>query len=286
MKILVTGATGFIGAQIVEELLKQDISVIATGLRAKALCSASWLNRVTYIQADLDDNNPNWMEYFQRPDGVIHSAWAGLPNYNQMFHLDRNLPKNFDFLTSLISSGCKNITSLGTCFEYGNQEGVMREDTPTLPNTPYAIAKDSLRKFLEEYKKHVDFQLKWIRLFYPYGIGQRENSLLGQLDTALRNHDSSFNMSKGEQLRDYVHVEDMAKAIVKIHLDSNFEGVINCCSGRPVSIRAFVENYILSKGFELDSIELNLGFYDYPAHEPMAFWGDPSKLQKVLGKHA
>ena len=60
---------------------------------------------------------------------------------------------------------------------------------------------------------------------------------------------STFNMSKGEQLRDYVHVEDMAKAINKIHLDANFEGVINCCSGKPVSIRGFVEDYVLSSSF-------------------------------------
>jgi dTDP-6-deoxy-L-talose 4-dehydrogenase (NAD+) len=88
-------------------------------------------------------------------------------------------------------------------------------------------------------------------------------------------------MSGGKQLRDYLPVEKVAEYIVKISIDDKITGIINCCSGEPISIRKFVENYIAEKN---KNIELNLGYYPYPDYEPMAFWGDNKKLMKILVK--
>ena len=88
-----------------------------------------------------------------------------------------------------------------------------------------------------------------------------------------------FNMTAGEQLRDYLPVEKVAEYIVKISLQNKVRGIINCCSGKPISIKKLVENYMINKK---NKIELNFGYYPYTDWEPMVFWGDTAKLNKIL----
>ena len=86
-------------------------------------------------------------------------------------------------------------------------------------------------------------------------------------------------MSAGEQLRDYLPVEKIARYLAAIVLQHNIQGIINCCNGKPISIRKFIEDYIQQMGY---SIKLNLNYFPYPDYEPMAFWGDNRKLQRIL----
>ena len=179
----------------------------------------------------------------------------------------------------MIENGLNDLTVSGTCLEYGMQEGRLNEDIESMPIVPYATAKDALRKALEELNDQHNFSLKWPRLFYTYGQGQNPNSLLSQLDKALTNHEPVFNMSGGKQVRDYLPVEKAAEFIIKIALQKKLTGVINCCSGKPVTIEQFVRDYLQKKN---RNIELNLGFYPYADYEPMSFWGDNHKLKTIL----
>tara|TARA_B100001964_G_scaffold212269_1_gene248236 strand:+ start:225 stop:1079 length:855 start_codon:yes stop_codon:yes gene_type:complete len=279
VKVLLTGATGFIGNYVVEELLKYNFDVIASGIETKEKIHTHWLEKVTYVQADLNENREDWFSFLREPEMIIHLSWQGLPNYKKLFHLERNLPNNYFFLKNMIENGLKKVVVIGTCLEYGMQSGKLKEDLEPKPDNPYALAKDCLRKFLEQLQKKFDFNLKWIRLFYIYGKGQSTNSILSQLEAALERNEKVFNMSGGEQLRDYLPVEKVAEYIVKISLQDKIGGVINCCSGEPIPIRKLVENYLIEKN---KNIELNLGYYPYPDYEPMAFWGDTRKLKKIL----
>jgi len=279
MKVLITGATGFIGNFVIKELLRHRFTIIANSLLSDKEISSSWLKKVDYIQANLNENRDNWFSFFGKPDMLIHLAWEGLPNYEELFHLERNLPKSYFFLKNMIENGLKKVVVTGTCFEYGMQSGALKENLETKPNNPYGLAKDTLRKFLEQLQKKIDFEFKWIRLFYMYGKGQDPSSILSQLDKALEKGETSFNMSGGEQLRGYLPVERVAEYIVKIALQSKVHGIINCCSGTPISIRKLVEDYLAKKQ---KSIHLNLGYYTYPDYEPMAFWGCGNKLQKAV----
>jgi nucleoside-diphosphate-sugar epimerase len=280
-KILVTGATGFIGNHVIQELLKENFHVIASSSNEGRAKEMTWFPSVTYIPLDLDNTVgiKNVFEYFQQPDAVIHLSWEGLQNYKSHVHLDINLPRQIAFLHSLIETGARDITVTGTCFEYGMKEGCLDESMAAQPANPYAQAKEHLRQYLQNLQNQTTFELKWIRLFYMFGTGQNPNSLFSQLDKALANGATEFNMSGGEQLRDYLPVEKVAKYIVKIALQHKVTGVINCCSGRPVSVKELVNSYLRSKKA---SIKLNLGFYPYPDYEPMAFWGSNSKLKTIL----
>jgi dTDP-6-deoxy-L-talose 4-dehydrogenase (NAD+) len=105
-----------------------------------------------------------------------------------------------------------------------------------------------------------------------YGKGQSKYSILSQLESAIKNGDKSFNMSMGDQERDYMHVTDVVNEIVNISLTKNINsnGIYNVCSGKPITIRQLVQDYINSSNA---SIDLNFGYYPYPDFEAMSFWG-------------
>ena len=279
-KVLVTGATGFIGNYVVEELLKRNYIVVATSSSLEKAETFPWFSRVQYIPFNFEAFNAkeSYYNFFNEPEAIIHLAWEGLPNYKSSFHNEINMPRHLAFLTNMIKNGLKDVTVTGTCFEYGMIEGCLHEDMQTAPHNPYAEAKDNLRKQLQELKKANAFSLKWIRLFYMYGKGQNPNSLFSQLDRALANGDKIFNMSGGEQVRDYLPVEKVAENIVKIATQNDVAGIVNCCSGEPITIKEFVRNYLALKQ---KSIELNLGYYPYTDYEPMAFWGSTKKLKTI-----
>ncbi|MEJ7822559.1 MAG: NAD(P)-dependent oxidoreductase, partial [Chitinophagaceae bacterium] len=202
MKILVTGATGFVGKHVIKELLKYEHEIIAT----ERTNSADLPRKINTIKLDLDkmDPNKNYFSETGEPDLLIHLAWQGLPNYKEKFHLEKNLPSHSVFLKNIVDNGLQNLVVTGTCFEYGMKEGCLSEDIESDPQNPYAAAKDELRKFLEQLQAEKYYNLKWLRLFYMYGKGQNPNSLLSQLESALEKGETTFNMSGGEQLRDYL----------------------------------------------------------------------------------
>ncbi|HVS97175.1 MAG TPA: NAD(P)-dependent oxidoreductase [Puia sp.] len=280
-KILVTGATGFIGRYVVEELIRLGHTVVASSADAAKARTASWYPKAEYIPFDLSrmDASCNYYAFFGKPETLIHLAWEGLPHYKEAFHLEVNYPRHAAFLGNMVNNGLSDLTVIGTCLEYGMQEGELREDMPAHPANAYAEAKDRLRRRLEALSSTRNFDFRWVRLFYMYGKGQNPNSLLSQLENAIGRGDKVFNMSGGEQQRDYLPVEKVASYIVRIALQSKVTGVINCCSGRPVKVIDLVRDFLKDRQGD---IALNPGYYPYPDYEPMRFWGANTKLKTIL----
>ena len=279
MKIAITGASGFIGRHVLTSLLNYDVDIIAVTRDASKLAS---LNKsVQIVKMDISHASPNCFEQMSKPDVLIHLAWDGLPNYKSLHHFETELPKHYHFLKMMIEAGLPSLLVTGTCFEYGMQPGSLAPDLITEPANSYAFAKDTLRKQLEFLRIFTPFNLTWARLFYMYGDGQPITSLYPMLKDAVSRREKVFNMSGGEQLRDYLRVEDVADEIVRLAVEKKNIGAINICSGNPISVRKLVEQWLSDNSW---GIELNLGYYPYPDYEPMAFWGERKSMDTIQDK--
>ena len=264
-----------------EALLGRGYSVIASARSAGHATDKSWFHKVRFISFDFQDyrDEVDYYQYFGCPDAMIHLAWEGLPRYKESFHITENLPRHLSLLGNMIRHGLRDLTVTGTCMEYGMREAECREDMDCNPDIPYPKAKHELYKALDVLCREKSIAFRWIRLFYMYGKGQNPNSLFSQLDKALAESAGQFNMSPGDQKRDFLPVEKVAEYIVTIAMQKNILGIVNCCSGKPVTVRQFVEDYVQASG---KKIKLNPGFYPYSDIEPMSFWGNTDKLYSIL----
>lgn len=279
MRVMVTGATGFVGRHVVNALLAHGHTVVAIARNVKRAMEMPWFDRVEFIQCDLHEAFQSPLQVNHLPDAILHLAWPGLPNYRDFFHMGENFPADLAFLEAAVKAGVPRLLGAGTCLEYGMQYGPLTEEMETRPTTPYGFAKDALRKALQLLQRERPFTLQWMRLFYMYGEGQNKNSLLAQLDRAIDGGEAVFNMSAGDQLRDYLSIQEVAENFVLALENPQIEGVINCCSGKPVSVLDLVQRRCREK---TSDIRLNRGYYPYPDYEPLAFWGVPAKLSSLI----
>lgn len=277
MKIAVTGASGFIGRHVLSDLLTQGVEVVAVTRNATRLSDFS--KSIKIIEMNISDPAPDCFEQLGCPDVLIHLAWDGLPNYKSPHHFETELPSQYHFLKIMLEAGLTSLLVTGTCLEYGMQSGALSEDMQTKSDNPYGYAKDALRQQLEFFKSIKPFRLTWTRLFYMHGQGQPITSLYPKLKEAVLHGDKIFNMSGGEQLRDYLPVTEVARQIVRLAMAQRDMGTVNICSGIPISVRRLVEQWLLENNWK---IELNLGYYPYPDYEPMAYWGSIGKLASLL----
>ena len=267
MKILVTGGSGFLGKKIIEDLTKKKIKTLVLGRN-----SIIENNYTSFIKFDFKKNtiDDSLLYHINSCNKLLHLAWEGLPNYFENIHYTNNLFYQYKFLKDIIiNTKINDLTISGTCLEYGLIEGELETNLDTKPIVPYAIAKDFLRKLLFILKDNYDFNLKWARIFYLYGKNEKKNSLLSQIDQSIKKNEESFNMSKGDQVRDFIEVSEASEFFLKL-LNLDDSGIFNCSSGIPITVKEFVLNYLKKKNYNL---KLNLGFYPYNEYEPHKFWG-------------
>lgn len=282
MRVLVTGATGFLGSAVVDNLLKSGVgSVVATGRDSESVAKRSWFKDIEFVSYDIEvsryDNSTELLKIFRAPDLIIHLAWKNYKETYSVHHLDECVSDHYRFLTRLHDEGLRNFSVVGTAYEYGLREGCLSEEE-TAPVTPYGVAKDCLRRLLMA-RFHLETRFRWIRPFNIYGEGQHPKSLLGQLEAALNSQEHKFKMSPGDQIRDFICIKDAADQVSRISLQDKVMGPINCCSGTPITVRKFIENYLKAAR---KTIELELGHYPHSKSEPMSAWGSRSKLDRAL----
>lgn len=275
MHIAITGSTGFIGRHVVEALRRRGHSLVEI-LRPERRARTRSRSVADF---GLDSPPPDAFERLGRPDALVHLAWAGLPNYSSPHHVKVEYPLHLNFLTTLANQGLARFVVAGTCFEYGMKEGRIQEIDPIVPVTEYARAKALLHHhFLE---RAPDAELLWARLFYLYGPGQSPTSLYGQFMQACESGAEHFPMSSGDQMRDYLHVEEMAEQFAQlVAVERIGSCAVNICSGSPISVRQLVEQWVKEY---CSKIALQCGVYPYPSHEPHTAWGDNSRFREILG---
>ncbi len=269
MKILITGASGFIGKKIVDKLINKDFEIYVL-LRKNIKEFQTLYPNVNIVEGDLKSIKKEKLIELKITT-IIHLAWENVSKVLEESHYD-HLQTQIEFFNKLSETYVNKILVSGTCFEYGKIEGKLNVTVEPQPISQYGIAKDKLRKWLIDFcANNKSISISWMRLFYVFGEGQHERSLYSQLLSAINEKNSEFKMSKGLQIRDFINVNTVADDFLKeIFINRNSLNIMNICSENPISVRDFVENIIKNHNA---NIKLNLGVYEIPTYEPLAFWG-------------
>lgn len=275
MRVAVTGASGFVGRHLLAALSRHPVEVVAASRQPMhdLAPGGEWVH--------LDISRPGKSPYLRlgKPDVLFHLAWDGLPNYSAARHVEVELPCQLAFLDTCLEEGLGRLVATGTCLEYGLREGVQREDHVPEPTTHYAKAKNRLHHHLSVRQAELGFGMGWFRLFYLLGPGQSSRSLIPQLDKAIGSGQATFDMSPGDQVRDFTPVEFAAEAMASIGLHHSNPGTVNICTGFGTTVLELVERRIVELGA---SISLNRGAFPYPDHEPLRAWGDAGRMKQLL----
>lgn len=279
MKIYITGSTGFIGEKLTQELIKQKYNLTALSRKIKK-------NKVKQINLDIysKKNKLSINKFlnktkFNKNDILIHLAWKGLNDFTSYDHINNIYFKDIYFLKKLIDHGLKRLIVAGTCLEYGLKEGRLNENDKVEPIVSYAIAKNLIRKFLQSYTSIKKFNYQWLRIFYIKDPDKFKNNLFNQLNDSIKKKKHFFNMSHGNQKRDFIKISEINKVITQCIKKPEVNGVINCCSGKPTKVKKLIKEEIKKKKSDL---KLNLKFFKIPSYEPANFWGDTKKMNKLF----
>lgn len=275
MKVLVTGANGYIGHHVVKVLLDKNIEVIAADMNDNNIDL-----RAKVIKADIFSGEQNLYEVFGCPDACIHLAWQDGFVHNSEKHI-KMLYNHYEFLKNLLDNGLRNIGVMGTMHEIGYYEGEVIEDTPCNPISLYGIAKNALRQMIMSYCDDKDINLKWLRAFYICGDDEKNNSIFAKIIVAEKEGKEFFPFTTGENKYDFTDVKDLAEQIVAVMLQEDIAGIINCCSGKPVLLKDKVEEFIKSNDFK---IKLEYGVYPNRKYDSPAIWGSREKINHIINK--
>lgn len=274
-----TGAGGFVGSHVVDALARMGVDLVA--LSRRPLPPERLPGGAANILLDHGQATPADYERIGLPDLLIHLAWEGLPHYRSPHHVERELPAQLSFVRAMVEAGLPAMLISGTCYEYGMIEGELSEEMGAPPANEYARAKLALYEAVARLRDARPFALTWARLFYLWGPRQAAGSLYPQLRAAAARGDALFPMSKGDQQRDYLPVEEAARLLVALGLRGAGAGIVNVCSGRPVTVLSLVERWIRENGWR---IAPDPGHFPVPDYEPFAFWGSTAKLRRLLGE--
>ena len=272
MKILVTGANGYLGQGIVRQLLDDGHQVIATDLSLENVDK-----RAILIESDIFSvSHP--FEYFKKPDVLLHLAWRNGFVHNAISHIE-DLSSHYLFIKQMIESGLKHLAVLGTMHEIGFYEGSINENTPANPQSLYGIAKDALRKSVFLLCNENKVICQWIRGFYIVGNTQYGSSIFSKITKAEREGQDRFPFTTGINQWDFIDYEEFCQQISSVVSQTEINGIINACSGYPEKLSDRVERFIKDNDFK---IKLEYGVFPDRAYDSKAVWGDNAKINKIM----
>jgi nucleoside-diphosphate-sugar epimerase len=240
--VLLTGATGFIGSHVARLLVREGVEVHAL------VRTGSDLRRVADLVADLRLARADLLDAAEverhviriAPEVCIHAAWHAQPgSYLQADENTALVAASAALATQLGRAGCRRFVGLGTCLEYDVSTGTLAESTLTRPASLYAASKLATFLLMEQVGALTGMEVAWARLFYQYGPSEDHRRLVPATIRALQSGEEA-PVTKGEQVRDFLHVEDVAAAIWSI-ARSGVVGAVNVGSGEAITVRGLVE---------------------------------------------
>jgi nucleoside-diphosphate-sugar epimerase len=276
--VLLTGASGFIGRHSVSVLREKGFQVHAVVSREDT--PAQDEENLVWHQVDLLDHRQiDRICKEVAPTHLLHFAWYTA--HGLFWHSDHNLDwviASLQLVKAFHKYGGQRVVAAGTCAEYDWNFGYCSEgNTPLNPSNLYGTAKNSLNGILSKYTERNKISYAWGRIFFLYGPYEFKNRLIPYVITSLI-QGRPAECTHGEQIRDFMHVMDVADAFVAL-LDSDFNGNVNVASGSPVSIRNIVETI----GTIMGKPELiHLGERPDPPDDPPLIVADARRLKSEL----
>lgn len=276
MKVLVTGAGGYIGRHVVDRLLEKDVEVVAADIQTDHINPAAQRVSVNIFSGD-----PRLYQQLGNPDIMIHMAWLDGFVHNSPKHIEY-LPHHYAFLKSMLAGGLRHFAVMGTMHEIGYYEGAVTEKTPTNPQSLYGIAKNALRQICDllqtEYPGTI---IQWLRAYYIYGDDALNHSIFAKIIAAAQEGKTTFPLNSGKNLYDFIEVKELARQIAAASVQEDIRGVINCCTGRPVSLGEQVERFIAQHHL---GIRPEYGVFPDRPYDSPGIWGDPAKIQAIMSQ--
>jgi len=280
MRVLITGAGGFIGSQVVRKVLQEGHSVIAVlrpGESPERLSDC--LGSVSVFPCDLsDDAAARRLVTETRPEKALHLAWY--VETGKYWHARENLDSvrmSLALAQALAEAGCSRFVGAGTCAEYDWDYGLLAEDvTPLRPRSLYGVCKNATREVLQSFCAKAGMEFAWTRFFLLYGPMEAKERLIPHVVLTLLNGGIA-KCTRGEQRRDFLYVEDAASAMWAV-ANSGFSGTVNIGSGCAVKVRNLVETIARLLGREA---HLALGALPTDPEEPPLLLADVHRLASV-----
>ena len=276
MKILVTGANGYLGTGIVKKLCDDGHEVIA-------VCHSNINNvdsRATIKQCDIFElDNP--YDDLNKPEILLHTAWRNGFIHNDSSHID-DLPKHYHFIEKMINGGVKKVCVIGTMHEVGFFEGSIKENTPNNPESLYGIAKNALRDATKIMCKNSNVIFQWLRGYYIVGNSEQGCSIFSKITAAEKEKKALFPFTMGTNQWVFIDYNEFVNKVALAINQNEINGIINICSGRPEKLADRVEKFIKDNNYK---IKLDYGKYPDRPYDSKAVWGDDSKIKQIVSKY-
>ena len=276
MKILVTGANGYLGQGIVRSILNNGHCVVATDFNTQFVDERA--ERIVCNLFEVD--NP--YSFFGEPDVLLHLAWRdGFVHYSSA-HID-DLPKHYAFIKKMVDGGIQQVAVMGSMHEIGFFEGSINESTPCHPTTPYGIGKNALRDLTQMICEQKNIVFQWLRGYYIVGNSKFGSSIFSKITAAVDEGKTEFPFTLGQNQYDFIDYPDFCAQVAAVVGQKNEQGIINICSGKPEKLADRVERFIKENDYR---IKLQYGAFPDRPYDSKAIWGDDTKIRKIMENQA
>lgn len=273
MKILITGANGYLGQGIVKAIIETGNEVIATDFKLDKVDE-----RAIKKECDLFTIK-NSYSYFEKPDILLHLAWQdGFVHYSET-HMGE-LHKHIKFISEFAKSDVKMISVMGSMHEVGFYEGSIDELTPCHPESFYGVAKNALRDVTKILCKQNKKIFQWLRGYYIVGNAKYGSSIFSKIVAAEEAGKAEFPFTQGLNQFDFIDYNEFCTQVACAVIQTEVIGIINICSGHPEKLSERVERFIKENGY---NIKLLYGAFPDRPYDSKAVWGNDSKIKQICG---
>ena len=277
MKVLITGASGFLGKSLIKKLSEKKVTVLALSRTYSTIFDKK---NVIWLKFNFSNITPliNEIKKF-KPEIVYHFYWEDIPNFNKINSLN-SLNRSILFFSEILNfKSIRKVVVSGSCLEYEKNKGVCKETFYTKPKGDFTWAKNSLRNWLEIQTNRRMIQFYWFRVFYVFGPSQRSEALIPYILNCLskKKMPEIKNFMNGN---DYIYIDDVTQIFLKV-MDLNIpSGIYNVGTGKSVKVYEIfsIAEKIVNKTNYLDQIQYSLQNQNNKK-KSIDFWSDITKTK-------